>query len=177
MAFSNDFLLWKDPVKTGSVFAGLNMVAFIILFCSPLLTLSYMGMALMTIGIVLKTASPRLGMQVPDEIVSSEQTQELAALVGSFVNGFFKEAKCLFFWTDYPTTARAMAGLYVLKLISPIFSMTTILIFALEAFFVFPFAWEKANLGPTVTPHIETAKKAAITAWLAIPRASNVKKE
>jgi uncharacterized membrane protein len=93
------------------------------------------------------------------------------------VNGLFKEAKCLFFWTDMPTTGRAMAGLYVLKLISPFFSMTTILILVLEGFFLVPFAWQKADLGPKVMPHLEKAKTQAYAAWLAIPRASYVKKE
>ena len=91
MNFSNDFLLWKDPVKTGSVFAGLNLIAFIILFCSPVLTFAYMGLALMCIGMILTSTSPGLGPKVPDEIVTAEQTQELAALVGSIVNGIFKE--------------------------------------------------------------------------------------
>jgi uncharacterized membrane protein len=177
MSFSNDFLLWKDPVKTGSVFAGLNLIAFIILFCSPILTFAYMGIALMSIGMILTTTSPGLGQKVPDEIVTAEQTQALAALVGSIVNGIFKEAKCLFFWTDMATTGRAMAGLYALKLISPLFSLTTILIVVLEGFFLVPFAWQKADLGPKVTPHMEKAKKAAEAAWLAIPRASHVKKE
>jgi hypothetical protein len=177
MNFSNDFLLWKDPVKTGSVFAGLNMVAFIVLFCSPLLTFSYMGLALMCIGMILTTTSPTLGQKVPDEIVTVEQTQALATLVGSLVNGLFKEAKCLFFWTDMATTGRAMAGMYVLKLISPFFSLTTILILVLEGFFLVPFAWQKADLGPKVLPHLTLMKKKAEAAWLAIPRASHVKKE
>ena len=75
MNFSNDFLLWKDPVKTGSVFAGLNLIAFIILFCSPVLTFAYMGLALMCIGMILTSTSPGLGPKVPDEIVTAEQTQ------------------------------------------------------------------------------------------------------
>ena len=74
----------------------------------------------------------------------------LAALVGSIVNGFYREAKCLFFWTDMATTGRAMAGLYALKLISPLFSVTTILIVVLEGIFLVPFAWQKADLGPKV---------------------------
>jgi hypothetical protein len=176
MNFSNDFLLWKDPVKTGSVFAGLHMVAFIVLFCSPLLTFSYMGLALMCIGMILTTTSPTLGQAVPDEIVTMEQTQELAALVGSLTNGLFKEAKCLFFWTDMATTGRAMAGMYVLKLISPFFSLTTILILVLEGFFLLPLAWEKADLGPKVMPQIAIIKKQLFAAWEAIPRASHVKK-
>ena len=38
----------------------------------------------------------------------------------------------------------------------------------------FRFAWQKADLGPKVVPHMEKAKKAAEAAWLAIPRASHV---
>ena len=38
----------------------------------------------------------------------------------------------------------------------------------------FRFAWQKADLGPKVVPHMEKAKKAAEAAWLAIPRASQV---
>jgi hypothetical protein len=177
MNFSNEFLMWVDPVKTGSVFACLNMVVFIVLFCSPLLTFSYMGLALMVIGMILTTTSPGLGQKVPDEIVTGEQTQALAAIVGSIVNGLFKEAKCLFFWTDTTTTVRAMAGMYVLKLISPFFSLTTILFLVLEGVFLIPFAWTKADLGPKVMPHIKTFKMKAEAAWLAIPRASHVKKE
>jgi hypothetical protein len=114
---------------------------------------------------------------VPDEIITAEQTQAVAMFFGEIVNGFFKEAKCLFFWTDMATTGRAMAGLYVLKLISPFFSLTTILILGLECFFLIPFTWAKADLGKKVMPHISKAKIAAEAAWLAIPRASYVKKE
>jgi uncharacterized protein YjeT (DUF2065 family) len=177
MNFSNDFLLWKDPVNTGSVFAALNMVTFIVLFCSPLLTFSYMGLVLMGIGFILSYTSPGLGQKVPDEIITDAQTQGLATLVGTLVNGLFKEAKCLFFWTDMATTGRAAAGMYLLKLISPFFSLTTILILVLEGFFLVPLAWQKADLGPKVLPHMTQLKTKAEAAWLAIPRASHVKKE
>ena len=100
----------------------------------------------------------------------------MGGLVGSLVNGLFVEAKCLFFWTDMPTTARAMAGMYVLKLISPFFSLTTILILVLEGFFLLPLAWEKADLGPKVMPQISIIKTKIGIAWEAIPRAKHVKK-
>merc|ERR1719258_711826 len=125
---------------------------------------------------ILTATSPGLGKSVPDEIITAEQTQGLATLVGAVVNGIFKEAKCLFFWTDMVTTGRAMAGLYVLKLISPFFSLTTILILVLEGFFLLPLAWEKADLGPKVMPQIKIIKTRLFAAWEAIPRASHVKK-
>ena len=38
------------------VFAALNLVAFVVCFCSPVLTMAYIGLFLMTIGLVLSTA-------------------------------------------------------------------------------------------------------------------------
>ena len=47
----------KLRMRTCQVFAGLNLIAFIILFCSPILTFAYMGIALMSIGMILTTTS------------------------------------------------------------------------------------------------------------------------
>jgi len=177
MASYSDFLAWKNPVQTGSVFAALNLLAFVVCFCSPVLTMAYIGLFLMTIGLVLSTAYPTMSQNVPDELVTTEQTAAVAEGISAMINAIFLEGKALFFWTDAMIATRAGLALYVLKFISPFFSLTTLLLVSLEAVFLLPLAWTKADLGPKVTPHLEMAKKNLEKAWLAIPRASHVKKD
>jgi hypothetical protein len=164
-------------MKTGSVFAGLNMLAFVVLFCSPVLTLTYLGMVLIVIGFALNAVKPGLAEGVPDTIVTTEQITAVATFFADMINFTFTEGKRLFFWQDSMTTGRAAVALYVLKLFSPFFSLTTLLILALEGLFLLPLAWEKAQLGPKVMPKVEMAKEKAKVMWQLIPRASHVKKD
>jgi len=171
------FLLWANPVQTGSVFVTLNLLAFVVLFCSPILTLAYIGLTLMVVGFVFSTAYPKLAAQVPDQLISAEQTSGFAEGMQAAINMVFLEGKNLFFWSDGTLALRAGIALYVLKFLSPILSLTALLIIALEGVFLLPLVWEKANLSKTVTPQLELAKEKAKIAWDAIPRASHVKKD
>lgn len=172
----SSFLLWANPVQTGSVFVTLNLLAFVVLFCSPILTLAYIGLTLMVVGFVFSTAYPKLAAQVPDELVTADMTSGVAEGLQTVINTVFLEGKSLFFWSDGTLALRAGLALYVLKFLSPILSLTALLIIALEGLFLLPLVWEKANLSKTVTPQLEMAKEKMKVAWDAIPRASHVKK-
>jgi hypothetical protein len=177
LTIADGFLVWKDPIKTGSVFAGLNLLAFVVLFCSPVLTLTYLGMVLIVIGALLNALKPDLVNGVPDELVTTEQISAVATFSADTINAIFAEGKRLFFWQDYMTTCYALMAMYVLKIITPFFSLTTLLILALEGLFLLPVGWEKAQVGEKVMPHVEDMKKKAALAWEKIPRASHVKKD
>jgi hypothetical protein len=176
-SYYSDFLMWANPVQTGAAFVSANLLAFVVLFCSPLLTLAYIGLTLMAFGMILNTAYPGLSKNVPDELVSSEQTTVVADLLSVAINAMFREGKSLFFWTDALTATRAGVALYVLKFISPVVSVTTLVLIGMESMFLLPLVWQKAQLGPKVTPHLALAKAKLQTAWDAIPRAKNVKKD
>eukprot|EP00928_Gymnodinium_smaydae_P065125 TRINITY_DN48308_c0_g1_i1.p1 TRINITY_DN48308_c0_g1~~TRINITY_DN48308_c0_g1_i1.p1 ORF type:complete len:185 (-),score=42.78 TRINITY_DN48308_c0_g1_i1:176-730(-) len=174
----NDLLLWKNPVRSGLVFVGMDLAIVLYHFFAPsLLSLvSNLTLAAIAMGGAANLAgldASQVKIPLPEEGI-----RNMVRSVGSAVNSAFQSLQHVFLWEDQGDTIKALVALYVLSIFSGWMDVLSCAVVVANLLFVVPIvcAKNKKVIDEVVRPQLSAAlgKKDALIAM--IPRYTEVYK-
>jgi hypothetical protein len=144
-----DLLLWKCPVGTGIVFAGLLLIQFSLVCHSVISVVAYEGLAILAASLAFKLYTQFVSNSVVkcdalkcvnncDWKVSEDALVKFAQKLSRIINSSTACARDLFLFKNYVKTAKFAAFLYFLTYLGACFNLLTLLIIDTIALFTLP---------------------------------------
>eukprot|EP00744_Colponema_vietnamica_P001929 GILI01003121.1.p1 GENE.GILI01003121.1~~GILI01003121.1.p1 ORF type:complete len:246 (+),score=50.57 GILI01003121.1:97-738(+) len=168
-----DILNWRNPVQSGTILASLNLALFVyawsdytlVGFLSCFLFYLLVGVFLFT-----KVMSFFRGSSAQEvshvEIISHEQAEKLGGIIGSFLNQALNWIRRVIFGQDLALTLSVLGGLFVVRLISSLFSDFTLVFLGIWIAFTVPLGYK--NNKQTVDPLLTLARSQICSAYCSL---------
>jgi hypothetical protein len=180
-----DLLLWKCPVGTGIVFAGLLLIQFSLVCHSVISVVAYQGLAILAASLAFKLYTQFVSNSVVkcdalkcvnncDWKVSEDALVKFAQKLTNCINSSTACARDLFLFKNYAKTAKFAAFLYFLTYLGACFNLLTLLIIDTIALFTLPkiyvtYKHEIDHVVKLLLAHIKEHKKTVRAKLVDVP--------
>lgn len=177
-ALDSDFLMWKQPVKTGGALVAMNALFYALTMFQMAPFLCNLGMAAIFAGLAIKFCAPTVADKDFD-LMPKEAVVGAVDAMAKAINVSTKYVWDTALWKSDKTTVKALVVLEVARRIAPYISIMTLIVMACNGVFVVPYVLEtkKEMIEKTVEPHFQMLKAKKDELLKKVPKLSDIKPE
>lgn len=176
----SDFLLWKNPKKTGAALAAFNLVVILVVYLEVSLTPFFCSVAMLAIvaGGAIKFLTPEVSERNLD-VVSKDAVTLVVDSTRKALETAILTVRDVVLWKETGTPMKALVALEVVRRLAPWVSVRLLVFLAGNLAFVLPYVVEvkKDTIHKSIEPHLKKllAKKDEILAK--VPKYTDVFKD
>lgn len=164
-------LCWKDPAKSGMIFALGNMLLLSLYLEVPLFTyfVTYGGLLALVAGAACKVGKLCDTESISlERLVSKDQLEKGVGAGYSYVNSLVESVLPIILWEDVIVSFGCTVGLYLATSVLEMISLAMLCFLAFNVAFIY--GKFQDQIRPVAAPHLKKASLEMEKLWAKVPR-------